>query len=134
SSLTATDTDPDNDSLTVIAVTATESTHGTVSLANGFVTYVPDRNYSGPASFDYSVSDGHGGFATGTVTLAVAPNQPPYFDAIADQIVVEAETIQITGVRPGPPEQEEGQVVTLTATSEQTTLIKNLTVSGTGST
>src|SRR5439155_11836915 len=117
--------DPDSDSLTVIAVTATESTHGTVTLAGGFVTYTPDRNYSGPASFQYTISDGQGGSATATVTLTVAPNQPPFFDFIADQTVVEAENILITDVRPGPPEQEDSQIVTLTAISPQTTLIKN---------
>src|SRR5206468_1128989 len=37
----------------VDAVNATASTHGTVSLTAGNVTYTPDANYNGPASFTY---------------------------------------------------------------------------------
>jgi DNA/RNA endonuclease G (NUC1)/fibronectin type 3 domain-containing protein len=43
--------------LTVSSVTATASTHGTVSLDSGQVSYTPATNYSGPASFTYSVCD-----------------------------------------------------------------------------
>jgi endonuclease G len=43
--------------LTVSSVGATGDTHGTVSLASGVVTYTPAPNYSGPASFTYSVCD-----------------------------------------------------------------------------
>ena len=72
SELTGNDTDPDRgDTLTVTAVAATAATHGTVALANGLVTYTPDRNYTGPASFTYTVGDGHGGTATGTVNVTV---------------------------------------------------------------
>jgi DNA/RNA endonuclease G (NUC1) len=43
--------------LTVMNVTQTLNTHGTVSLVSGQVTYIPDGNYNGPASFDYQVCD-----------------------------------------------------------------------------
>jgi len=43
--------------LTVTSVTATANTHGTVSLANGIVTYTPDANFNGAASFEYQVCD-----------------------------------------------------------------------------
>src|SRR5438093_666524 len=43
--------------LTVTAVAATASTHGTVSLAAGNVTYTPAADFNGAASFDYTVQD-----------------------------------------------------------------------------
>lgn len=43
--------------LTVTNVSATANTHGTVSLANGIVTFTPDANFNGAASFDYQVCD-----------------------------------------------------------------------------
>jgi T1SS-143 domain-containing protein len=69
--LSGNDSDPDNDALTVTAVNG--AAHGTVSLVNGNVTFTADANYSGVAGFDYSVSDGHGGTATGHVAVDVAP-------------------------------------------------------------
>jgi VCBS repeat-containing protein len=73
----ANDTDADNDPLTVASVI--QGSHGTVSInANGTVRYVPAANYNGQDSFTYTVSDGHGGTATGTVSITVtAVNDPP---------------------------------------------------------
>jgi hypothetical protein len=53
-------TGPANESsqtLTVTSVSATANTHGTVSLSNGIVTYTPDANFNGAASFEYQVCD-----------------------------------------------------------------------------
>lgn len=68
--LTTNDTDIDGDSLLVTAVTPTVDTHGTVSLSSGIVTYTPDSNFNGDASFTYTVFDG-AATATGTVTITV---------------------------------------------------------------
>lgn len=61
SDLTANDSKgPANESgqtLTVTTVTATANTHGTVSLNNGQITYQPDADYNGAASFSYKVCD-----------------------------------------------------------------------------
>ncbi|HVK72130.1 MAG TPA: Ig-like domain-containing protein, partial [Kofleriaceae bacterium] len=62
--LLANDTDVDGDSLTVTAVD--NATHGTVAITGSDVTFTPDEDYEGPASFDYTVSDG-----TATATVAV---------------------------------------------------------------
>ena len=43
--------------LTVTSVSVTANTHGTVSLSNGIVTYTPDPNFNGAASFEYQVCD-----------------------------------------------------------------------------
>jgi hypothetical protein len=70
--LTANDTDIDNDSLIVINVTSTASTHGTVTLSSGVITYSPDANFNGDASFTYTVSDGQA-TAVGAVAVTVTP-------------------------------------------------------------
>ena len=79
----ANDTDVDGDTLTVTTLTPTAA-HGTVAcLATGVCTYTPTTGYSGPDSFSYTVSDGHGGTDTATVSVTVtAPpvNQPPVAD------------------------------------------------------
>jgi hypothetical protein len=76
--LTANDSDPDGNPLTVTGVAATANTNGTVSLNNGTVTYTPASNFTGPASFQYTVSDGAGGTASNVVNVSVTPvNQPP---------------------------------------------------------
>jgi hypothetical protein len=70
SSLAGNDRDPDLDWLQTIAVG--NPVHGTVSLANGLVTFTPEAGYTGPATFEYTVSDGQLtdiGLVTVTVTL-----------------------------------------------------------------
>jgi uncharacterized repeat protein (TIGR01451 family) len=64
------DTDADGDTLSV-ASTSTPA-HGSVMVnANGTITYTPMAGYMGVDTFDYTVSDGKGGTATGTVTIDV---------------------------------------------------------------
>src|SRR5207237_871995 len=66
----ANDSDPDNDPLTVTG--ASSPAHGTAAVnANNTVTYTPTSGYSGPDSFNYTISDGRGGTAPATVTIAV---------------------------------------------------------------
>jgi hypothetical protein len=89
--LAANDTDVDGDTLTVTAVTATATSHGTAVLASGVVTYTPDANYNGPADFSYTVSDGNGGTADGTVSVTVNPvNDPPV--AVDDAVSTNEDT------------------------------------------
>ncbi len=58
---------------------------GTVQLTGGVVTFMPAANFFGSAGFDYTVSDGKGGTATGRVTVTVTPvNDVPV--AVADNI------------------------------------------------
>ena len=69
------DTDPDGNPLTLTTLTPTAA-HGTVSCtAAGACTYTPAANYFGPDSFTYTVSDGHGGTDTATVSITVTPVQ-----------------------------------------------------------
>ncbi|MFC3690054.1 Ig-like domain-containing protein [Aquipuribacter hungaricus] len=83
------DSDPDGDPLTVTAVT--QGAHGAVRVdAAGTVTYTPSTGWAGTDSFTYTLSDGQGASATGTVTV-VTDNADPV--AVAD----------VRGTGPGVP-------------------------------
>jgi len=77
-------------SLTVTTVTQTADTHGSVALNAGIVTYTPDSNYHGPASFTYQVCDNgttNGSLdtkcATASVNITVTPvNDPPVLTGV----------------------------------------------------
>jgi hypothetical protein len=70
-SLIANDIEFDGDAMEIISVQ--DAVNGTVSLAaDGTVTFTPDTNYSGDASFSYTVSDGNGGEDTQIVSLDIA--------------------------------------------------------------
>lgn len=66
-------TDPDGDALTVIAVTPSVN-GGTVTTDGSKITYTSAAAFTGADSFDYTVSDGQGGAATGTITVNVIAN------------------------------------------------------------
>jgi hypothetical protein len=68
--LLANATDTDGDALEVISVG--NASHGAVILENGVVTFTPFANFNGEASFDYTISDGHGGVATARTQISVA--------------------------------------------------------------
>ena len=64
------DSDVDGDSLTISSFT--QPGHGSViSAGNGRFTYTPIANFFGTDSFAYTISDGHSGTSTATVTLTV---------------------------------------------------------------
>jgi VCBS repeat-containing protein len=75
-SLTGNDQDIDGDTLTISSVTSPANGSAVLN-DDGSVTYTPNAGYSGPDSFSYTISDGHGGTSTGTVTLEVIGNRPP---------------------------------------------------------
>src|SRR5262249_43523181 len=79
--------------LTVTAVSGGVNTHGAVSLSNGMVTYAPDTNFFGSASFSYTVCDNGTTAgapdikcASGIVNLSVAfvDSTPPVLTVPAD--------------------------------------------------
>ena len=65
------DSDIDGDTLSVVSVG--NPTHGEVSIntTTGEVTFEPETDFSGQATFEYTISDGHGGTDTATVTLNI---------------------------------------------------------------
>ena len=70
--LTGNDSDGDGDPLTIFSVTVTNPGNGNAVLnLDGSVTYTANAGFSGPDSFDYTISDGNGGFDTATVGVDV---------------------------------------------------------------
>ena len=68
----ANDSDPDGDSLTVIEVEHTGPGIATITINDdNTVHYQSIHGYSGPDTFEYTISDGHGGTAKATVTIYV---------------------------------------------------------------
>ena len=48
--------------------------HGSVAAnPDGTISYTPNADFHGDDSFQYLIDDGHGGVATGTVTVSVKP-------------------------------------------------------------
>src|SRR6185369_2104960 len=92
--------------LTVTSVSAIADTHGSVSLASGSITYSPDANYNGAASFTYQVCDNgttngapDSKCTTGTVNVTVNPvNDAPTLNAIANQNVNVGANLTLTAV------------------------------------
>ena len=68
--------DPDGDPLTFTRTTP-DPQHGTASAAGGAITYTSAAGHTGPDSFGYVASDGHGGTATETYTVNVVLPVPP---------------------------------------------------------
>ncbi len=67
----ANDTDVDGDTLTVDSVT--QPANGTATNNGINVSYEPALNFNGTDGFTYTLSDGHGGTDTATVTVTVEP-------------------------------------------------------------
>src|SRR5262245_41578813 len=68
--LLANDSDADGDSLLI--VDWGDADHVTVTrLSDGSFSIQPFANYSGPASFTYTIDDGNGGTSTTTVNISV---------------------------------------------------------------
>jgi hypothetical protein len=74
----ANDTDQDGNTLVVTSVDAYSAAKGTVvDNHGGNFTYTPPAGFRGMDRFQYSISDGVGGMATGAVIISVKPNMNP---------------------------------------------------------
>ncbi len=77
----ANDSDPDGDTLSIVAVSA--AANGQVSIGSGVLLYTPNAGFVGTDTFSYTIDDGFGGQATAQVTVVVqALNQPPVADDV----------------------------------------------------
>jgi hypothetical protein len=115
--LVANDSDPDGDTLAITAVGG--AVHGAVALVGGRVTFTPDANFAGAASFTYTVSDG-GATDTGTVRVTVTPvNDAPV--AVRDEVVADNEVAEVVSVAMlvGNDTDVDGGALVITAVSEE---------------
>lgn len=107
------DTDPDGDALTVSSFS--NGANGSVALdGSGNLVYTPDADFSGSDSFTYSVVDGNGESATGTVVVVInAVNDVPViaedtvgtdedtavtFDVLGNDQDVDGDTLSVSSV------------------------------------
>lgn len=146
--LTGITSGPANEISQVITITATSSDtsiipHPTVIYTSpntiGSLSYTPVANAFGTVTITVTVTD-NAGIAnlgddsfTRTFTITVMPvNDAPTLNAIANPATilanVGAQTINLSGITFGPA-NETGQVITITATSNNPSLIPNPTVS-----
>ena len=97
SALLVNDVDIDGDTLTISSVQG--PVNGTVALAGGNVVFTPTANFNGPASFTYTVSDGHGATSTATVAVAVNPvNDAPVNTTPTGWTTSENTSVRLTGM------------------------------------
>lgn len=94
------DSDPDADALGIISVTT--PAHGTATInansnADNSIQYIPDTNYFGADTFDYTISDGEDGADSATVTINVVSvnDAPSVASPIGNQISEDAATVTI---------------------------------------
>jgi hypothetical protein len=96
----ANDTDPDGDALSVASYDDSSIANGGLTdNGGGSFTYVPAPHFAGADTFAYTVDDGNGGTATGTVTITV--NAVPDPPAAADDAYVTAQGVALVQAAPG---------------------------------
>ncbi|RYE16970.1 MAG: tandem-95 repeat protein, partial [Sphingobacteriales bacterium] len=138
----ANDTDVENSTLsvsgyTIASITGTQAVGtpvvitgvGTITInANGSYTFVPALNYNGNVPLiTYSISDGNGGTASSTLSIAVTPvNDIPSFAKGGDQTIAIGATTQTVGnwataISKGPTD-ENTQSVDFILTNDKNTL------------
>ncbi|MBK9071549.1 MAG: tandem-95 repeat protein [Myxococcales bacterium] len=94
------DSDFDNNSLTIIAVT--QPSNGAAAITGGGtgLTITPQENYFGTMTFTYTIADGLGGQASATVTVTVSPvNDAPEITSLAPNPATEATGYTYTPAR-----------------------------------
>jgi hypothetical protein len=97
--------DPDGDPVSLASVTA--STNGApVMLAGGQITYSPLTNFVGADRFNYLVSDGRGGTATGEVRVDVYPGTVAALHIVSAEKSAQGLLLRIAGI-PGRSYQVE---------------------------
>jgi hypothetical protein len=103
------DSDPDNDPLTITAVT--QGANGSVAIdPSGTVTYTPGANWSGSDAFTYTVTDSYGLTDSAAVTVTVYPvNDPP--DAVDDSATTSEDTPVTIAVKANDTDPEGNALV-----------------------
>jgi hypothetical protein len=79
----ANDTDPENETLMIIAANASS---GSVTFTGNEIVYTPAIGTDNIETVDYEISDTNGGTATGTAYIVVTPNEAPI--ANSDSVTV----------------------------------------------
>jgi uncharacterized repeat protein (TIGR01451 family) len=109
SGVLANDSDLDGDTLTATLLSG--PSNGSLTLnANGSFSYTPNADYYGPDSFTYTISDGHGGSATATVSITVnLVKARPTFGSAMSWVL--HDSLTINGIRTGAPDAATAKIV-----------------------
>lgn len=108
--------DPDGD--TVSLTVTTPDSHLTVDSVSGRdVTFTPAAPYVGLATLGYSVSDAHGGTASGTITINVRP-----LAATSTALLRTLDTLPGAGLPGGPPADAKAASFGIPATDDLGTI------------
>jgi hypothetical protein len=86
----ANDRDPDGDTLSIAGFT--QPSHGAVAgSSGGTLTYTPAAGFNGLDSFSYTISDGQGGQATATISIAInaAPAGPTLWTGLGGYYAID---------------------------------------------
>ncbi|BAE50797.1 VCBS domain-containing protein [Paramagnetospirillum magneticum] len=88
--LLANATDSDGDTLSILSLDDIRIDHGSFARnADGTYTFTPDANFNGEINATYTISDGHGGLATGSASLHV--------NAVNDAAEITGDTAVVVG-------------------------------------
>jgi VCBS repeat-containing protein len=130
STLLANDVDFDGDRLKITAVG--NSVNGTVTLVGKNVVFTPNADFSGEATFTYTLSDGHGGTAQGLVKVDVeaAGNRPPV--AVADAFEGDEEETITGNVLDNDTDPDEGDTLMVTTVGTFATTNGSVTIAANG--
>ncbi|WP_246033225.1 Ig-like domain-containing protein [Shewanella canadensis] len=83
STILGNDSDPDGDAIEIVS--AGNASHGTVSIdALGNLLFTPEEGYTGPASFDYTITDPSGLVDTATVFFDIIPTRGYQYNSGTD--------------------------------------------------
>lgn len=72
----ANDSDADGDTLSISSFDEVSANGGSISLVDGTLSYIPKAGFTGVDTFTYTISDGQGGTATGSVKITVGDVSP----------------------------------------------------------
>lgn len=87
------DTDADGDMLSVTGVTQGANGSVVIDAVTNNPIYTPNAGFAGTDLFTYTISDGNGGTATGSVSVTVIGNRPPV--AVADSVATGVNTARV---------------------------------------
>ena len=72
-SLLANDSDANGDSLSIVSLSNATNGYAYITAA-GVINFIPSADFSGEGSFDYTITDGNGGYDTATAVIEVEDN------------------------------------------------------------
>ncbi len=105
------DTSHEGDTLTIVSTTT--APNGTVAIAENkqYLTFTPNNNWSGTATFDYTIEDAHRATATATVTVTVtplndAPTPPELLTPTSGAKFKDGQTVPVTWLPATDPEND----------------------------